>query len=570
MASETTSFSFPDDLPDNQETAVIKPIQADGMSAIADAVFTGASGIADANAKNTPYVGAHAARRGKGRSSGGKVGVIAAAAIFALLLASLVAYFFVGRWYFQDKAAPGVYLGNVSVTGQTREELKDTVAQQTKSTSVTLSANGKTVTASLKDLGVSVDENKTVDSLLNAKTGDVAKLNVFNRAHVALVATTNNATAEQFATNGLVDEAERAQNTSLVYNRESGQFDVVEGKDGQEPNPATVKSAVEQAIAAPGETHTVSAKLVTAQNPVDDASAQQAQADANARLALNLTVDNGVNRNVTIPAETIASFITTNIDKKTGAMSLAINRDAITQYVSSEAVTKELTVSKVTRETYITPKSEGGVEIGADKTLGVDGITVTGPGNAPDQLAGAIESNQSSDSTVAVKDDPYDVKQVEVPHNFDVANGDKWVHVDLTNQTATAYQGTTPVKTFLIASGLPTPDRISDTGTFYVYLKYEQQTMTGPGYSQPTPWISYYNGGEALHAVPPYMWGDHPIYVQQGIPGSHGCINMQIADAKWMYDWAVIGTRVVVDGTTPTSGQPLREAGADATGWQGA
>lgn len=53
-----------------------------------------------------------------------------------------------------------------------------------------------------------------------------------------------------------------------------------------------------------------------------------------------------------------------------------------------------------------------------------------------------------------------------MPHNFDTANGDKWVHVDLTNQTATAYQGTTVVKKFNIASGKPTADgsMLSDTG----------------------------------------------------------------------------------------------------------
>ena len=313
-------------------------------------------------------------------------------------------------------------------------------------------------------------------------------------------------------------------------------------------------------------------KLQTAKNPIDDASAQQTQLDANARLGLKLTVDNGVNKSVTIPADTIASFLKPTVNKAGGTMSLVADRDAITKYVTSESVTEELTVPKVTREVYITPKDEGGVEIGADKTLGVDGIEVTGAGDAPERLATAIEQNQSTDSTVAVKDSPYDVKQVEVPHNFDTANGDKWVHVDLTNQTATAYQGTTVVKKFNIASGKPTADgsMLSDTGTFYVYLKYESQTMVGEGYNQPgTPWISYYNGGEALHGVPAYMWGEHPIYVQQGIPGSHGCINMQVADAKWMYDFATIGTRVVVDGTTPTSGQALRPAGADATGWQG-
>ena len=186
-------------------------------------------------------------------------------------------------------------------------------------------------------------------------------------------------------------------------------------------------------------------KLQTAKNPIDDASAQQTQFDANAKLGLKLTVDNGVNKSVTIPADTIASFLKPTVNKAGGTMSLVVDRDAITKYVTSDSVTKELTVPKVTREVYITPKDEGGVEIGADKTLGVDGIEVTGAGDAPERLATAIEQNQSTDSTVAVKDSPYDGKQVEVPHNFDTADGDKWVHVDLTNQTATAYQGTTVV-----------------------------------------------------------------------------------------------------------------------------
>ena len=423
-------------------------------------------------------------------------------------------------WYFQDKAAPGVHLGNVSVMGQTREELANTVKQRLNNTTVTFTAEGNSVKASLKDLGVTVDTDKTVDALLNAKTGDVAKLNIFDQPHIALTATTDKETAEQFVTAGLVDEADRAQIATVVYNKSTKQFDYTAGQDGKGPDTNVVNAAVKEAVATPGENATVPVKLQTAKNPIDDASAQQTQFDANARLGLKLTVDNGVNKSVTIPADTIASFLKPTVNKAEGTMSLVVDRDAITKYVTSDSVTKELTVPKVTREVYITPKDEGGVEIGADKTLGVDGIEVTGAGDAPERLATAIEQNQSTDSTVAVKDSPYDVKQVEVPHNFDTANGDKWVHVDLTNQTATAYQGTTVVKKFNIASGKPTADgsMLSDTGTFYVYLKYESQTMVGEGYNQPgTPWISYYNGGEALHGVPAYMWGEHPIFVDRDL-----------------------------------------------------
>lgn len=75
--------------------------------------------------------------------SHGKAARIAIITIFAVLLAALISYFFVGRWYFQDKAAPGVHLGNVSVMGQTREELANTVKQRLNNTTVTFTAEGQ-------------------------------------------------------------------------------------------------------------------------------------------------------------------------------------------------------------------------------------------------------------------------------------------------------------------------------------------------------------------------------------------------------------------------------------------
>ena len=92
--------------------------------------------------------------------------------------------------------------------GQTREELANTVKQRLNNTTVTFTAEGNSVKASLKDLGVTVDTDKTVDALLNAKTGDVAKLNIFDQPHIALTATTDKETAETIVTAGLVDEVD--------------------------------------------------------------------------------------------------------------------------------------------------------------------------------------------------------------------------------------------------------------------------------------------------------------------------------------------------------------------------
>lgn len=117
----------------------------------------------------------------------------------------------------------------------------------------------------------------------------------------------------------------------------------------------------------------------------------------------------------------------------------------------------------------------------------------------------------------------------------------KWIKVDLSEQATTAYQGKIPLKTVLVSTGLPrypTP-----VGEFKVYLKVRSQTMTGgvgadryvlPG----VPWIMYFSGGNALHGT---YW--HKDF---GRPKSHGCVNMTIADAKWFYEWAEVGTPVIV------------------------
>jgi lipoprotein-anchoring transpeptidase ErfK/SrfK len=81
----------------------------------------------------------------------------------------------------------------------------------------------------------------------------------------------------------------------------------------------------------------------------------------------------------------------------------------------------------------------------------------------------------------------------------------------------------------------PTP-----RGTFRIYRKYAKQRMRGPGYDLPNvPWVMYFRrGGYAIHGT---YW--HSNF---GQPMSHGCVNMPIGEAAWLYQWASNGTVVVV------------------------
>ncbi len=122
-------------------------------------------------------------------------------------------------------------------------------------------------------------------------------------------------------------------------------------------------------------------------------------------------------------------------------------------------------------------------------------------------------------------------------------NGEKWVQVSLGQQYATAWQGDTVVWQGYVSTGregFETP-----TGTFHILTKLESQTMEGviggEYYNVPNvPWVMYFTDlGHALHGT---YWHNN-----FGTPMSHGCVNLPMDVAEWMYQWAPVGTRVEID-----------------------
>jgi hypothetical protein len=139
----------------------------------------------------------------------------------------------------------------------------------------------------------------------------------------------------------------------------------------------------------------------------------------------------------------------------------------------------------------------------------------------------------------------YQVGDNQWIHQFDVAkiapierladvNTNKWVSVDLYEQLLVAYEGTTPVFSTLISSGLP--QWSTNEGLFNVYLRRERTLMSG-AYNQPdfyyleeVPWTMFFDGDIALHGT---YWHDGFGYRR-----SHGCVNMSITDSRWLFEWS--------------------------------
>lgn len=117
----------------------------------------------------------------------------------------------------------------------------------------------------------------------------------------------------------------------------------------------------------------------------------------------------------------------------------------------------------------------------------------------------------------------------------------KWIDVNISRQTVTAYIGAKPIKTVLTSTGTRLHPTV--TGTYKVYAKVPSQTMTGGSraagdyYRLPgVPNIMYFYQGYALHGT---YW--HRNF---GHPMSHGCVNLTLADAAWFFTWTPMRTIV--------------------------
>lgn len=138
--------------------------------------------------------------------------------------------------------------------------------------------------------------------------------------------------------------------------------------------------------------------------------------------------------------------------------------------------------------------------------------------------------------------DKIDVDQVLlIPKSIntppEISETGKFIVVDLSLQKVYAYEDGQLIEDFVASTGKSSKPTVQ--GLFYVYLKFEETRMTGPDYDTPdVPWTMYFYQGYALHGA---YWHNN-----FGTPVSHGCVNLPVPDAKWLYNWTPMYTPVLV------------------------
>lgn len=207
----------------------------------------------------------------------------------------------------------------------------------------------------------------------------------------------------------------------------------------------------------------------------------------------------------------------------------------------------EAYIQNISKEINIAPQPKKiRVENGTKELVkeeGKDGLEVDVANNA-DIFIQAAEKGESAVFGIITKVVKSSVKTERVL----VADWTKYIDIDLKTQRMTAYENKNPVFSDAITSGkngYGTP-----TGTFLIYSKTRSQTMRGgvPGTSEyyylpNVQYISWFNGAIAIHQA---YWRSSFGGADYTWNGSHGCINATLASSMYIYNWAPIGTPVIV------------------------
>lgn len=125
--------------------------------------------------------------------------------------------------------------------------------------------------------------------------------------------------------------------------------------------------------------------------------------------------------------------------------------------------------------------------------------------------------------------------------------GERWVDVDLEHQTATAMIGDQPLYTALVTTGKDGWE--TPRGTFQILYRVADETMTSASIGAEDYYVldhvlytQYFTDrGHALH----YNYWQPNSYFGR-VRSSHGCVGMRLADAKFFWDFAGVGTRVTI------------------------
>lgn len=430
--------------------------------------------------------------------------------------------------YFKGKTMPNTVVAGINTTAKKPDEVKAQLLKQLESYKITLTVDKKKFEPKMEEIGVKVDVDKTVANALTAKRGKgaVVKLAFWHKQEVPAVVKINDTLLAQFLETRAPELSKAPQDAQLQFDTNTSTFVISEQADGQGADTKKVKEQISD-TANNLKPRTVKVTTATKGPTITKDKLVPLVEPANKIVSRRIMLTGLGYTYQALPAE-IANWVTPT-PKDSGEIKLIIDPAKIQSYI--DGIGKKISNAPVDQKVLKDETTGAEVVIQA----GRDGTELADKQGLADAVAQALKNGQDITQVMNIKVAAFQVVNLNAY--------EKWIEVDLSEQRTTAYERVTPVRNFVIASGVRGHDTV--TGEFAIWLKVRKQTMQGGSkadgsyYNIPNvEWVSYFYQDYALHGA---WWRE-----KFGSPASHGCVNMTNADAQWVFEWAPVGTKVIV------------------------
>ncbi len=495
------------DLTTRTDTAdSVDRVASDQTEPIDDRPSTPPADGSGGDADSPVYAWAPAEPAPRKRRTGLWIGVAAAVAAVGLVVSSIFL------------VAPGAAVGGVGVGLHTPGAAVDAVNQRLAETTVVLTGAGGDVEVTGADLGASVDAAALVDAAYSASPA-------WNPTAWFPASVDAPVEIDPIAATAALREAVPALYTdpveaTLAFDAGSTSYVTTPSAEGAGIDVETVRVALQDAFAA-GET-SVAVEAVTA--PVDAITTTAAADEVAARL--NGILDTagfyvGEERVVPVDRAVAASWLTVTPDDR-GSFAISADAAAIEGMIGGlpEAVNRAAVDARVITN------SRG--DVLREEIAGVTGRELGDTTGIAEDYAAQLAAGEGAFALPVTETE------------FATTSIARTIEVNLSSQMTYMFENGEVVRSFPISSGLP--DTATPTGRFEVFAHVSMQDMgcfEGALYcTENVPWVVYFAPDIAFHGA---YW--HNNFGQQM---SHGCVNLPVATAKYLYDWTPTGTEVWV------------------------
>ncbi len=129
------------------------------------------------------------------------------------------------------------------------------------------------------------------------------------------------------------------------------------------------------------------------------------------------------------------------------------------------------------------------------------------------------------------------------------------VVVSITQQHMWACQGNKAIYDNAVITGMDAYDDSTPTGTYQIFSKLTDQTLKGCDasgcWNDPVSyWMPYQQASGGTIGFHDATWrqpSDFGNILPSSNKGSHGCVEMPLTAAEWLYDWVAVGTAVTIE-----------------------